>query len=44
MASFLLKLETFDSNNFTKKENEIIKYIKENMKEITTMNIEVLAQ
>ncbi|WP_348736344.1 MurR/RpiR family transcriptional regulator [Spiroplasma endosymbiont of Ammophila pubescens] len=44
MASFLSKLETFDSKNFTKKENEIIKYIKENMKEVTTMNIEVLAQ
>ncbi|MBW3058169.1 MurR/RpiR family transcriptional regulator [Spiroplasma poulsonii] len=44
MASFLSKLETFDSKNFTKKENEIIKYIKENMKEVTTMNIEILAQ
>ncbi|AHI57723.1 hypothetical protein P344_01875 [Spiroplasma mirum ATCC 29335] len=44
MASFLSKLETFDSKNFTKKENEIIKFIKENMKEVTTMNIELLAQ
>ncbi|UZQ29781.1 MAG: MurR/RpiR family transcriptional regulator [Spiroplasma phoeniceum] len=33
-----------DSKNFTKKENEIIKYIKENMKEVTTINIEFLAQ
>ncbi|AGM24814.1 MurR/RpiR family transcriptional regulator [Spiroplasma chrysopicola] len=44
MASFLSILETFDSKNFTKKEKEIIKYIRENMRDVTTMNIEVLAQ
>lgn len=42
-VSFLTRLSTFSAKDFTKKENLIIEFIKDNLERIPDMNIEVLA-
>lgn len=44
MASFLTKLDTLMEDNFTKKEKEIILFIRKNLESVRNMNIEALAQ